>query len=232
MLLVQSVSWTAAFLAGLASFFSPCILPLVPAYFTFITGLSLEELTEENPRHTRKQVLGSTLAFVAGFSIVFVLLGASASMLGSFVRGHQGVLRIGGGLVIIVLGLHVSGLLRLRFLEVEKRLHLNKKPVHALGTVLVGMAFGAGWSPCIGPILSGILALAANQKTMADGMALLSVYSAGLAIPFLVLSVFVPVVLSFVRKTVRYMRYVNAVAGGLLVVMGLLLVSDKLRVLM
>jgi cytochrome c-type biogenesis protein len=226
----QSVSYSAAFAAGLLSFFSPCILPLVPAYFTFITGYSLEDLTEGDPKKIRGRVVLSTLAFVLGFSVIFILLGATASLAGSLMYRYQDALRIAGGVVVIVFGVHVSGLLRLKFLDVEKRLHLNKKPVHALGTFLVGMAFGAGWSPCVGPLLGGILALAATSQTLGQGMVLLTIYSAGVAIPFLLVSAFIHLVLAFVRRANRYLRYVNAAAGLLMVILGLLLVLDQLRI--
>ena len=227
----QTVSYSAALVAGLLSFFSPCILPLVPAYFTFITGFSLEELTEGDPRAVRSRVVLSTAGFVVGFSIIFILLGASASLLGGFLFDYQDVVRIVGGLVVIVLGIHISGLVRLRWLDFEKRLHLAEKPVHFLGPTLVGMAFGAGWSPCVGPYLGSILAIAAGSATVAKGMLLLAVYSAGLAIPFLVVSIFVHLVLRLVRRAVGYMKYVNAVAGLLLVVVGVLLIADKLRII-
>ena len=225
----ESISISAAFVAGLLSFFSPCILPLIPAYFIFITGYSLNELTEGDPSKLRAKVVGSTVMFVLGFSIVFILFGAAASMLGGLVNQYQDVLRVVGGAVIIVLGLHISGVFRIRFLDVEKRMHLSQKPVHALGTVVVGMAFGAGWSPCVGPLLGSILALAAGQETVWQGMLLLAIYSLGLAIPFLVLSMFVHLVLAFVRRGTKVIRYVNITAGILMIIVGVLLIADQLR---
>ena len=219
-----------AFIGGLISFFSPCILPLIPAYFIFITGYSLNELTEGDPSRLRAKVVGSTVMFVLGFSIVFILLGAAASMLGGLIIRHQDILRVVGGVVIIILGLHISGLFRIRFLDVDKRVHLTQKPVHALGTVVVGMAFGAGWSPCVGPILGSILALAAGQGTAGQGALLLAVYSLGLAIPFLVLSFFVHFVLAFVRRGTKVIRYVNITAGALLIIVGILLITNQLRI--
>jgi cytochrome c-type biogenesis protein len=229
-LFAESISISAAFVAGLLSFFSPCILPLIPAYFTFITGYSLNELTEGDPSQLRAKVVGSTVMFVLGFSLVFILFGASASMLGGLVNRYQDVLRIIGGAVIIVLGLHISGVFRIRFLDVEKRMHLSQKPVHALGTLVVGMAFGAGWSPCVGPLLGSILALAASQGTVGQGMLLLAIYSLGLAIPFLVLSLFAHLVLAFVKRGTKVIRYVNITAGILMVIVGVLLIADQLRI--
>ena len=230
-MLFDSVSTSAALFAGLLSFFSPCILPLIPGYFTFITGFSLEELEAADQTGIRAGVMVSTLSFIFGFSSVFVLLGISASFVGGLFYQYQGVLRIIGGLVVIVFGLHVLGLFRFKFLDMEKRMHLNKKPVHILGTVIVGMAFGAGWSPCIGPLLGSILAIAAGQGTVSQGVWLLSVYSLGLAIPFLLMSVFVHLVLHIVRRANRFLRYVNTVAGVLMIGIGILLIMDRLRVL-
>jgi hypothetical protein len=137
----ETVSYPAAYLAGLLSFFSPCILPLIPAYFSFITGFSLEELTEDPSAQIRRKVIGSTLAYISGFTAVFILMGASASFLGSMITEHRGGIRIIGGILILVLGVHLTGILRFRKLDVEKRIHLKKRPLHFLGTFLVGMAF-------------------------------------------------------------------------------------------
>lgn len=223
----EAVTWPAAFVAGVLSFFSPCILPLIPAYFTFITGFSLDELTGASSR-IRTRVFISTFAFVFGFSLVFVLLGASASAVGGIIASHSRAIRIIGGALIVVLGVHLSGLVRIPFLDMEKRVHLGNKPMHALGTVLVGMAFGAGWSPCIGPLLGSILVLAGNQETIAQGMGLLAVYSAGLAIPFLVMSVFIHFLLVFLNRAKKVLQYINIVAGILLVLIGIALMAGRL----
>lgn len=223
----ETVTWPAAFLAGVLSFFSPCILPLIPAYFTFITGFSLDELTGATSR-VRTRVIVSTLAFVLGFSLVFVLLGASASAVGGIIASHSRAIRIIGGALIVVLGIHLTGIFRIPFLDMEKRVHLGEKPLHAFGTVLVGMAFGAGWSPCIGPLLGSILVLAGNQETIAQGIALLAVYSAGLAIPFLVMSVFIHFLLGFLNRAKKVLQYVNKIAGGLLILIGLALMAGRL----
>jgi cytochrome c-type biogenesis protein len=227
----ESISYSAALAAGLLSFFSPCILPLIPAYFTFITGFSLDELTEARSRRVRLRVVGATLSYVLGFSLVFVLMGASASFIGKAVFTYRDTIRIIGGILIILLGIHMTGLIRFRPLEFERRLEVRKKPLHFLGTFLVGMAFGAGWSPCIGPLLGSILIVAGNQDTVADGIGLLSVYAAGLAIPFLLLSIFVNSILSFIKKASWSIRYINITAGALLLILGLLLVTDKLALI-
>uniref|UniRef100_A0A7C4RUM2 Cytochrome c biogenesis protein CcdA n=1 Tax=Desulfatirhabdium butyrativorans TaxID=340467 RepID=A0A7C4RUM2_9BACT len=223
----DAVTWPAAFVAGLLSFFSPCILPLIPAYFTFITGFSLDELTGASAR-VRTRVIISTLAFISGFSIVFIALGASASAAGALIASHSRAIRIIGGALIVVFGAHLTGWIRIPFLDVEKRAHLHQKPLHAFGTVLVGMAFGAGWSPCIGPLLGSILVLAGNRDTIGEGMGLLAVYSAGLAIPFMTVSVFIHLLLMFLNRAKNVLQYVNKVAGGLLILIGIALMAGRL----
>ena len=227
----ETISFPAAFIAGLLSFFSPCILPLIPGYFTFITGFSLEKLTRDDHTEIRKKVVFSTILFVLGFSFVFISMGASASYLGGLFYQYRKFIRITGGVLIIVLGIHLTGLIRIPGLDIEKRIHLDQKPLHFLGTFIIGMAFGAGWSPCIGPLLGSILLIAGSQETVWHGTVLLGVYSAGLAIPFIVMSVFINLVLIFVKKTSKAIKYANAVAGVLLIVLGLFLVTNKLYIL-
>ena len=223
----EAVSFPAAFLAGLLSFFSPCVLPLIPAYFTFITGYSLEELTEGNIE-IRKKVILSTISFVLGFSVVFILMGGSASYLGGLIYKYKNWIRIIGGVLIIILGIHLTGVFRIRSLEFEKRIQIKKKPIHFLGTFVIGMAFGAGWSPCIGPLLGSILIVAGSQETVIQGMVLLGVYSAGLALPFVIISVFINFLLVFMKRASQVLKYVNVVAGILLILVGLVLVTNKL----
>ena len=225
------VSYSAAFVAGLLSFFSPCILPLIPAYFTFISGSSLEELTAAHNVAIRRRVIVATLAFILGFSAIFILLGASASFLGGLAHNYRGVIRITGGLLIIVFGLHLLGLLRIPFLDYERKLRIQNKPVGVLGAVLVGMAFGAGWSPCAGPQLGSILALAMGKGTIWHGIGLLAVYSAGMALPFMGISIFIHYLLVFIQKTSQWMPIFNKVAGSLLILIGILLLTDKLILL-
>jgi cytochrome c-type biogenesis protein len=229
--MIEDISNSAAIAAGLLSFFSPCILPLVPSYFTFITGLSLEDLTGSQTTAVHRKIILSTLAFVLGFSTVFVFLGASASYLSGLILEAKTFLRIAGGVLIILLGLHLLGILRVRALLFEKRVNINRKPLHFFGVFLIGMAFGAGWSPCIGPLLGTILILAGSQENVGRGIMLLSLYSAGLAVPFLFLSIFINFLIRFVRRTAKMVRYFNYVAGVLLIMTGLLLITDKLRLL-
>ena len=227
----ESISYSAALIAGLLSFFSPCILPLIPAYFTFITGFSLDELTEAQGTGVRVRIILSTLSYVLGFSMIFILMGASASFLGGAIFKYRDVIRIIGGMAIMLFGVHMTGLFRFRALEFEKRLNMPKKPIHFLGTFIVGMAFGAGWSPCIGPLLGSILIVASNQDTVSQGIGLLSVYAAGLAIPFLVLSIFIDSLITLIKKVSWSMKYINVTAGVLLLILGLLLVTNKLNLI-
>jgi cytochrome c-type biogenesis protein len=225
------VTSTTAFVAGLLSFFSPCVLPLIPSYFCFITGLSLEKLTTAHHSAIRSKIILATLAFVTGFSVIFIVLGASATLLGELLRGHQAWIRIAGGILIILFGLHLTGLLPIPLLQHEKRLHLHRKPLHFLGTFLIGMAFGAGWTPCIGPILGSVLVLAQSKETVSQGAWLLALYSAGLALPFILLSAGINYLVVIVRKTSKILRFINPAAGILLIATGLLLVTNKLALL-
>lgn len=223
----QSISYSAAFLAGLLSFLSPCVLPLIPAYFTFITGFSMEELFSKESPNVRKKVFFSTLAFVSGFTVVFVMMGAAASGLGGLITQYKDYIRIIGGVIIILLGIHMTGWIRIKKLDIEKRIHIQKKPIHLLGTFIVGMAFGVGWSPCIGPLLGSILIIAGSKETIWQGVTLLSIYAAGLALPFIIISIFINFLLEFLRSASRAMKYINPIAGILLIVVGLFLITDS-----
>ena len=226
----ETITFPAALFAGLLSFFSPCILPLIPAYFSFITGLSLDELTE-NKKETRQKVILSTLFYVAGFSFVFILFGASASFLGGVAKQYAWVVRYLGGGIILIFGLHLLGIINIKGFNFEKRIHLKKKPLHLMGTFVIGMAFGAGWTPCIGPMLGSILIVAGSQDTVLKGVFLLAVYSAGLGIPFLIMSYFINSILDFMKRATKFIGVINKISGILLIVIGLLLIFDKLRLL-
>ncbi len=227
MLLSQTVSYPAAFLAGLFSFVSPCLLPLVPAYFAFISGYSIEEITDNPDAALRGRIFAATISFVLGFSTVFVLMGASASFVGSVAAQYRDVIRVIGGLLIILLGVHMTGLVRFGVLENDRRITVRRKPLHLAGIFLVGMAFAAGWSPCIGPLLGSILMIAGTSETVGQGAWLLAVYSAGLAVPFILISIFVPAMLKIVRGASSALRYAGPVAGALLILVGLLLMTDS-----
>lgn len=211
-----------AFAGGLLSFLSPCVLPLVPSYLGFITGFTLEEMGNR-----RRLALVHATLFVVGFSIVFILLGASATALGSALRFYKDAIMRAGGVLIIFFGLYCLGVIKLGFLSQERRVHLEQKPIGFLGSVLVGMAFGAGWSPCIGPILGGILSLAATEADLSRGIWLLVAYSAGLAVPFLIAALAVDSFMGWFKKFRRHIQLVQRVSGALLVAVGLLIVTGQ-----
>jgi len=222
------VGLTLAFTAGLLSFLSPCVLPLVPSYLTFVTGMSLEDLQEGV---NRRATFIHSLLFVLGFSSIFVLLGAAASFLGQFFRYYELWIARIGGVIIILLGLHLAGVFRLTPLMRERRVHLADKPAGYIGTLGVGVAFGAGWTPCIGPILGAILTYGFSQDTMWAGVGLLSVYSLGLAVPFLLAAVALDGFLQVFKRFRRWMPLVEKASGVLLVCLGVLLITGKFTVL-
>lgn len=224
----ESIGIMVIFTAGVLSFLSPCVLPLVPSYLSFVTGMSLEDLQEG---FDRRRVLVHSGLFVAGFTLVFVLLGASASFLGSFLLYNSDWIARIGGIVIIAFGLHLMGVFQLAPLLREKRVHLSGKPVGYIGTVGVGIAFGAGWTPCIGPVLGAVLTLAASREHMAQGMSLLFVYSMGLAIPFLLAALALERFLNAFSKFRRFLPVVQKASGVLLVVLGILLLTGSFSLL-
>jgi cytochrome c-type biogenesis protein len=211
-----------AFAAGLLSFLSPCVLPLVPSYIGFLTGMTLAEAGMR-----RRLALVHALLFVGGFSLVFILLGASATALGRALYHYQIWLQRLGGALIILFGLLCLGVFNTRVLARERRFQLQRKPMGYLGSALVGMAFAAGWTPCIGPVLGGILGLAATSADVQRGMLLLAVYSAGLALPFLIAAVAVESFLEWFQRFRGFLPWVMRVSGLLLVVVGVLLVTGE-----
>ncbi|HEY8197539.1 MAG TPA: cytochrome c biogenesis protein CcdA [Gemmatimonadales bacterium] len=217
-----ALGFLVAFFAGLLSFLSPCVLPLVPSYVGFITGMTLPEVTGR-----RRTALTHALLFVAGFSLVFVLLGASATALGRALNYYQVWLQRVGGVLIILFGLLCLGAFKVGLLTGERRIHLERKPVGYLGSLLVGMAFAAGWTPCIGPVLGGILGLAATANDVTRGMQLLAAYSAGLALPFLIAAVAVESFLDWFQRFRRFLPWVMRVSGVMLIVIGVLLVTGE-----
>lgn len=227
------VSLWIAFTAGILSFFSPCVLPLIPSYLTYITGLSFGQLQEAHPgAQVRLTVIAHSLTFILGFSAVFITLGG---IVGLASAGFQEHLRAGltwvervGGLLIILFGIHLTGLFHFGILLGEKRVHLHAKPTGYVGTFIVGLAFAAGWTPCIGPILASILMIAATSGQAGHGIWLLTIYSAGLGIPFLVSGLLFHQFLGFFKHFRKHIRLVEIVTGVLLVAVGLMLVSGKL----
>jgi cytochrome c-type biogenesis protein len=222
----ENVSVFVAFTAGLISFLSPCILPMIPSYLAFITGISLEELSQvQNLKKVRKSVITNSLFFILGFSILFIAMGASATFIGKFLAKNIRWFEIIGGSLVVILGLHFAGLFKIKFLEREKKIHLDKKPLGVIGTVLVGMAFGAGWTPCVGPILGSILTMAAATQNVAKGIILLISYSVGLGIPFLLTGLLIHKFFEYFKTIRKYFRVITLVGGILLVIIGLLLIT-------
>ena len=222
----RGVSFFVAFLAGLLSFLSPCVLPLIPSYVSFLTGMSVEELQVR-----RGTALLHAVWFVAGFSLIFVALGATASALGSVLREYQQWIGRAGGVLVILFGLYLLGILRPAFLLRERRIQLSHKPLGYLGSGFVGVAFGAAWTPCVGPILGAIFTLAATRTGVREGMALLGVYALGLAVPFLITAFALERFLGWFQRFRPYIVWVDRVAGVLLIVLGLLLVTDRFTLL-
>jgi cytochrome c-type biogenesis protein len=227
----QSLGLLVAFSAGLLSFLSPCVLPLVPSYATFITGMSLDELRDAETARTRRAVLVHGVLFVLGFTLVFMILGASATFLGSLLAYASRWVERVGGVLLILFGLYLLGVLRLPGAGREWRMHLADKPVGYLGTLLVGITFGAGWTPCIGPVLGGILTLAATRGSMVEGMGLLAVYSAGLAIPFLLSTVLIERFLTGFKRIRQWLPWINRASGAMLLVLGVLLFTGSFSTL-
>jgi cytochrome c-type biogenesis protein len=228
----QNVTLLAAFAAGFLSFVSPCVLPLIPGYISFVSGVSLEEMRGDSAvRATRSQVFFTSLAFVLGFSIVFVALGATATAIGKFLLGQLPLLSKIAGAILIIFGLHTMGVFRLAFLETEKRMHAQRKPAGPLGAMLVGVAFAFGWTPCIGPILGGILAIAGSKNSISEGVTLLAVYSLGLGIPFLLTSLAINQFFSATKRIRRYYHAIELTSGALLVAIGLLIFTGQLTLI-
>src|SRR3972149_5128316 len=223
--MTQEISIPIAFFFGLLSFISPCVLPLVPSYVSFVTGISFEELTDDSDnKKLKKVILVNSLMFILGFSAVFVSLGASASFAGELLRTYQDIIRKVGGIVIVLLGIHIIGIINLRILQRDKRLHFfREKPAGILGSFLIGVGFAAGWTPCIGPILATILMIAASYDTLLQGVLLLVVYSLGLAVPFFLTSLGINTFLKHFNRLKRHMRVVSIVTGSFLIVTGLLI---------
>jgi cytochrome c-type biogenesis protein len=215
------VTIAAALFAGLLSFLSPCVLPLVPPYLVYLAGASLERFADAEPEpRVRRETVFAALLFVAGFSTVFISFGASATVIGALVQRYSSELAIAAGIVIIVMGLHFLGLTRLSVLMREKRLEMAK-PVGLWGAYVMGLAFAFGWTPCIGPILAAILAVAASKETVAKGAGLLAVYSAGLGIPFLLAAFAIEPFMAFLARFKRHLALVERAMGGLMVLTGI-----------
>lgn len=242
----ENVTLLAAFGAGLLSFISPCVLPLVPGYLSYISGLSLDDLRGGAgvavagagpgvgviaPAAAQRRIIIASLAFILGFSLVFISLGASASAVGQFLMSRLTILSKIAGAIIILFGLHTMGVLRIEWLYQEKRVQTNRRPAGFIGTMLVGIAFAFGWTPCIGPILAGILAIAAAQDTIGDGVRLLSAYSLGLGVPFFAAALAINRFFAAFARIRRHYHKIELVSGALLVAIGVLIFTDRFTII-
>lgn len=232
---MENVTLLAAFAAGFLSFISPCVLPLIPGYVSFVSGVSLDEMRgggdTEASAIVRRRTFFTSLAFVLGFSLVFIALGASASAIGQLVMNRLSLLGKIGGAVIILFGLHTMGILRIGWLYQEKRVQTTRKPASLFGAMLVGVAFAFGWTPCIGPILAAILFVAGAQETVRQGVILLATYSAGLAIPFIATSLAINHFFSAFSKVRRHYKAIEMTSGALLIVIGVLIFTGRLTII-
>ena len=226
---ISQISLFAAFSAGLLSFISPCVLPLVPSYLSYITGLSVENLAKVEERERFKSaILLNALLFIAGFSTVFIAFGASASLIGQVLYEYQDIIRKVGGILIIIFGLYLLGILKLNIFMTERRLvHFESRPVGYLGSFLIGTAFAAGWTPCVGPVLGTILAYASTTESMSSGVMLLSSYSFGLGLPFFLTAFGMDTFLSYFKSLRTYLGGVSFVSGCLLILVGIMIFTDS-----
>ena len=225
----NNITVISAFIAGLLSFLSPCVLPLIPSYITYITGLSFADLQAENPSSkVRRQTIIHSLLFIAGFTFVFILLGASATFLGGFLQEHMKLIRRVGGVFIVLFGVHLTGLVPIQLLLGEKRMTIRNKPAGYAGSFLVGVAFSAGWTPCIGPILASILMVAATEETLYHGIILLLAYSMGLAIPFFLSALAMHRFLVTFNRFKKYIRLFEIVTGIFLIIIGIMVYGNYL----
>jgi len=222
---MDSISYLLAFSAGVFSFLSPCILPLIPSYFSYLTGLSSREIDLGSER-TRAIVLKNSAMFILGFSTVFILFGASATFLGKFLLSHQERLRQIGGILIILFGLYMTGLIRLPFLMREIRFHFQERPAGLIGSFFIGVAFSAGWTPCVGPILGSILLYAGLSETVWKGITLLTAYAMGLALPFLLISFGIDSFMKWFRG--RSLFWLHRISGIILVAVGVMIFTNSL----
>ena len=224
---MDKICYLGAFLGGILSFLSPCVLPIVPSYVSFITGISFEDFKTGNKALIRKLTIISSLTFIAGFSTVFILMGVFSSFIGRIFAVYYDQIRIIGGIIIILFGLYVMGVLKMDFLSMDKRVHLKSKPRGYIGSFVVGLSFAAGWTPCIGPILGTILLIASTAGSAFYGFKLLLVYSLGLAIPFFITSLAINTFLSRFSLVNKYMRPILILSGLLLIAFGILFLTGS-----
>lgn len=221
----NSVSSIVVFLQGMASFLSPCILPLMPIYLSYLTGDSLEEIETGG---LKKSVFINSIGFLLGLTLVFIALGATATALGRFLYFNNNIIRKIGGIVVIIFGIHHIGIINLGFLNMEKKFKFNAKTPKFINSVILGMAFSFGWTPCIGPILGSVLMMAASLEAYGKGIYLLIVYSLGFSIPFLITALFLNLILARITNLDKYLKIIKIASGILLIIMGILVYTNNL----
>ncbi|MCX7922288.1 MAG: cytochrome c biogenesis protein CcdA [Clostridia bacterium] len=225
---MDNVSIILAFSAGLLSFLSPCVLPLIPAYISYLTGSAVADI---NGSKAKLSLLYKSIGFIIGFTIVFIIMGASISSLGKLFAANQDAFRKVGGILIIIFGLHTTGILKIKALYSEKRLLPFGNANKSISSLFVGMAFATGWTPCIGPILSSILIYAGSMDTIGKGILLLLVYSLGLAVPFLLTAFAIGSFSKYMKKFSKYLPAISVISGVLMIIMGIMVFTNKLAIL-
>lgn len=228
----ENITYIVAFTAGLLTYLSPCLLPLIPAFIAYITGVSFSDLKDaQKKREVRRKTVIHSLLFIAGFSVVFVLLGLTVTLVGKFLFQYQKFIRIAGGILIMLFGLQLMGILKLDFLTRERKLNIAAKGASYLGSFLIGVTFAAAWTPCAGPILGSILVLAGTKASAAAGAKLLFVYSLGIAIPFFLTAILINSFLEYSAKLQKIMRWINIIGGIFLIIVGFLVATNYIAVI-
>ena len=229
---MENVGILTAFVFGLLSFVSPCVLPIVPGYLSFISGVSFDEMHDDaNRSAVRKKILLNSLFFIVGFSIVFISLGASATFIGRFLHEKINIISKIAGVIIIIFGIHMIGIYRIPFLNYEKRFQAEGKKLGLLGALIVGLAFAFGWTPCIGPVLAAILVIASQQDTVYKGIGLLASYSLGLGIPFFLTGLSINMFFNIFNKVKKYFHVIELAGGAMLIVLGVLIITNYLTII-
>ena len=226
----EHISYIMAFTAGILTFLSPCILPLIPSFIAYMTGVSYKDMSDGN-KSFRMTTLSHTLLFILGFSIVFILMGLTATAIGKALFAYQKFIRIGGGALIILFGLIMSGILKVGFMEKDHRLNLHAKKATYFGSFLVGVTFAAAWTPCAGPIFGTILVVAGTEGNVLEGVKLLSLYSMGIGVPFIITGLAMHTFLAYFNRFKKAMAHVNMIAGGLMILVGIMIITDSMNMI-
>jgi cytochrome c-type biogenesis protein len=226
----EQVSSVVAFMAGILTFLSPCMLPLVPSFIAYITGVSYSDLKDEH-KHITKKALSHTFLFILGFSVIFILMGLTATAVGKALFQYQKFIRIGGGLLIMLFGLTLTGILKIGFMEKDHRFNIHTKKATYLGSFLVGVTFAAAWTPCAGPIFGSILVIAGTKGNVAEGAKLLAFYSAGIGVPFILIALATHSFLKYFNRFKNAMANASKVAGVFLILVGILIITDSLNII-